>query len=202
MVLSSALNFLAHIYLSGPDVETRFGNFIGDDIKGKKFELYEGNIRKGILLHRFIDSYTDHNEHTLKVLRILRPGLGKLSGVAVDVFNDHFLALKWKVFSNEDLTHFCQTFYDQMDGYVNLMPPRVKRLFYYMKKDDWLSNYRSKSGLSVTFENMARRYKFAEQLKKGPEELVVHYKELSNYFDLFFPELQLAVSEFLADYKG
>ena len=193
------MNYLAHIFLSGPNVEIRFGNFIGDDIKGKNYLDYSPKIQKGILLHRFIDSYTDQHPETHKTLRILRPNLGKLAGVALDIFNDHFLANKWKEYSTIELDEFSEEFYAQMDDYHYLMPPRSKRLYYYMSKDNWLSNYRSKSGLSVTFENMARRYSFAEPLKKGPQELVLHYSVLSNYFDSFFPILQKAAREFIED---
>lgn len=191
------MNYLAHIFLSGSDVEIRFGNFIGDDIKGKKYLNYLPKIQKGILLHRFIDSYTDRHAETLKILRILRPNLGKLAGVALDVYNDHFLANKWDEYSTIELDEFCEEFYTQMDDFHHMMPPRTKRLFYYMSKDNWLSNYQSKSCLSVTFENMARKYSFAEQLRKGPQELVLHYTVLSNYFDSFFPILQKAAVEFM-----
>lgn len=190
---------MAHIYLSGQDPEMRFGNFIGDDVKGRSYLEYPDRIQDGILLHRFIDSYTDQSALTSKTLKILRPGLGKLAGVALDVFNDHFLAKKWTDYSEQELLDFCQHFYSQMDPFQVMMPPRMKKLFYYMRRDDWLSNYKSKSGLSVTFENMARKYKFAEQLKKGPEELVLHYQELSDYFDAFFPKLQQAVREYLKE---
>lgn len=188
---------MAHIFLSGTDVDVRFGNFIGDDVKGRNYLNYPEKQKRGILLHRFIDSYTDQHEDTRLMLKILRPNLGKLAGVALDVFNDHFLAIKWKEYSVEELEIFCREFYLQMENKESLMPPKIKMLFYYMRRDDWLSNYRSKDGLSVTFENMARKYKFAEKLRNGPKELASHYDQLSSFFDSFFPKLRASVNEYL-----
>ena len=53
------MNFLAHIYLSGDDDHITIGNFMADGIKGKKYLNYPEGIQTGILLHRWIDSYTD-----------------------------------------------------------------------------------------------------------------------------------------------
>ena len=53
------MNFLAHLYLSGEDDEVKLGNFIGDYVKGSKYLEYAEKIKKGILLHRKIDSFTD-----------------------------------------------------------------------------------------------------------------------------------------------
>ncbi|TAG37301.1 MAG: DUF479 domain-containing protein, partial [Cytophagia bacterium] len=57
------MNFLAHIFLSGSDELRVVGNFIGDFVKGQKWREYPEKVQEGILLHRFIDGYTD--KHTL-----------------------------------------------------------------------------------------------------------------------------------------
>ena len=53
------MNYLAHIYLSNEEEEITLGNFIADDIKGKKYIQFPLGIQQGILLHRAIDSFTD-----------------------------------------------------------------------------------------------------------------------------------------------
>ena len=55
------LNYLAHIYLSGANEEILVGNFIGDYVKGFELGRYSDLVRKGIILHRHIDSFTDTN---------------------------------------------------------------------------------------------------------------------------------------------
>ena len=59
------MNYLGHLVLSGNDSEILFGNFIADAIKGNSYIKWPGNIQKGILLHRFIDNFTDNNNHYL-----------------------------------------------------------------------------------------------------------------------------------------
>ena len=52
------MNYLAHAYLSGSNKDIAIGNFIADNIKGNNYKKFNINWQKGILLHRFIDSYT------------------------------------------------------------------------------------------------------------------------------------------------
>ena len=193
------LNFLAHIFLSGDDPQVRFGNFIGDDVKGKKHEDFPEKIQFGILLHRHIDSFTDGHEYTLEVLKILYPSMGKVSGIALDIFNDHFLAKHWLDYSDMDLADFTEQFYLEILQFSKYMPPSLERMYYYMKKDDWLLNYKSKSKLSDTFKNMVRRYPFAEKLSNASNALVMNYSELEAHFQRFFPKLMNYVKEFYAE---
>ncbi len=63
------MNFLAHIYLSGDNDLMKIGNFMADGIHGKNLENFPLDIQKGIILHRFIDTFTDAHpifSHSLK----------------------------------------------------------------------------------------------------------------------------------------
>ena len=53
------MNYLAHVYLSGENIDLAIGNFIADYVKGNYYKKLNINWQKGILLHTFIDSYTD-----------------------------------------------------------------------------------------------------------------------------------------------
>ena len=53
------MNFLAHIYLSGNNDLIKIGNFMADGIRGKDYLNFPEDIKKGILLHRQIDTFTD-----------------------------------------------------------------------------------------------------------------------------------------------
>ena len=65
------MNYLAHAFLSLNDDEIQLGNLIGDFVKGNKYERYPPKIKKGILLHRHIDSFTDHHQVYMIVFIIL-----------------------------------------------------------------------------------------------------------------------------------
>jgi acyl carrier protein phosphodiesterase len=55
------MNVLAHIYLSGDSEQIIIGNYIGDYVKGREYLKYPELIRKGIILHRHIDAFTDNH---------------------------------------------------------------------------------------------------------------------------------------------
>ena len=44
------MNYLAHIYLSNENEGITIGNFIADEIKGKKYTAFPKEIQKGIFL--------------------------------------------------------------------------------------------------------------------------------------------------------
>lgn len=51
------MNYLAHIFLSGPNRKVQLGNFVGDAVKGSSYKNYPPDIAKGIQLHRAIEAY-------------------------------------------------------------------------------------------------------------------------------------------------
>ena len=51
--------------LSGNDNEVLFGNFIADAVKGNSYLDLSKKVQEGVLLHRFIDDFTDTNSHYL-----------------------------------------------------------------------------------------------------------------------------------------
>ena len=55
------MNVLAHIYLSGDSEKIIIGNYIGDYVKGRDYLKYPEPVRKGIILHRHIDAFTDRH---------------------------------------------------------------------------------------------------------------------------------------------
>ena len=55
------MNFLGHIYLSGPDTELAIGNLLADQIKGNRISELPDKIKSGIVLHRLIDEFTDNH---------------------------------------------------------------------------------------------------------------------------------------------
>ena len=53
------MNFLAHIYLSGNNNLIKIGNFMADGIRGRDYLNFPEQVKKGILLHRQIDTFTE-----------------------------------------------------------------------------------------------------------------------------------------------
>jgi len=105
------MNFLAHLYLSGNNEQICIGNFIADWVKGSHLELYPDIIRKGIIVHRSIDDFTDHNPIVLRNAKLFKSGFGHYSSVVIDVVYDYFLANLWDNYSTINLPDFATSMY-------------------------------------------------------------------------------------------
>lgn len=191
------MNFLAHLYLSGPHPETICGNFIGDGVKGKIEGIYPADVQKGIALHRFIDTYTDNHPVTAEARKLIRPHFRKYSGVVLDVYFDHFLGINWHKYHPQKLEHFVEAVELILESFEPTMPPKTKRFYHYMKSYQWLLNYRELQTLTEVFQGMASRTPFVSNMENAVVVLKEHYTELEDSFSTFFPELKDASEKFL-----
>ncbi|WP_277013727.1 acyl carrier protein phosphodiesterase [Flavobacterium lindanitolerans] len=189
------MNFLAHIYLSGSNDFMKIGGFMADGVRGKDYEHFPDDIRKGILLHRAIDTFTDAHA----VFRISKHRLheryGHYSGVIIDVFYDHFLAKNWQDYSDEKLDVFVQNFYQSLEDNFDMLTPKVQNMLPHMERGNWLWNYQFVDGIGTILSQMDRRTKNTSKMGESVQELEQFYKEFEQEFTLFFKELR----EFVAD---
>lgn len=192
------MNYLAHAYLSFGLPDVVLGNLISDFVKGKQQFDYPAPIRIGITLHRAIDSFTDSHPATKRAKTCFRPDYGLYSGALTDVAYDHFLANDPLIFpSPADLTAFAGHTYDQLASRSNGFPDRFKRLFPFMRDQDWLSGYRSNQGIFASFGGLARRATYMPPPERACELFVVHYQHLKDCYTGFFPELKQFAAETL-----
>ena len=190
------MNFLAHIYLSGDNPDVIFGNFIGDFVRGSQFKGYSEIVQKGILLHRFIDEYTDHHELVKAQKMQLRPHFRKYAGVALDVYFDYFLAKYWKNYDAQSLRDYANQFYELTNQRVALLPERGARFHKFMIEYDIIYQYRTKKGMSQVFNGMARRSSFNSGMENAAKVLEIHEEEMAETFRQFFPDLITASRNF------
>ncbi len=183
------MNFLAHLYLSGSDIDIRLGNFIGDYVKGSHLERFPIEVQKGIVIHRSIDTFTDKHQSTHSCIELLRPGYGKYAGVVVDVLFDHILANEWAKYSKSDLKWFTRKFYFQMVKRYSLLPDSVKKFLPFMIKSNRLYSYRNKEGLQRALEIMSSVTSLPENSAYAIEVLNENYPLFSSHFNTLFPEM-------------
>lgn len=186
------MNFLAHAYLSDNDENVIIGNFIADRVKGKGWENYSGGIKTGILLHRFIDHFTDTHAVNRESARILQPYFGKYSAVVTDVVNDHFLSVHWDQFHSEKRNNFIHFTYEILQKNISVLPEQSQMMLPFMVKQDWLGSYITLEGISDVLRRMSKRTPFVSNMEKSIVPLQSHYPELEHNFHQFFPELNKA----------
>ena len=193
------MNYLAHIYLSGNDNGITIGNFIADGIKGKRYEKYPADIQKGIILHRFIDSYTDSHPTVRQSTAKLHENYGHYSGVIVDILYDHFLAKNWNHYSKVPLVDYVEDFYNLLKQNFETLPLRIQKMMPYMMADNWLLSYATIPGISKILVQMNIRTKGKSNMNLAVTELEHYYEEFEAEFTSFFAELIVATKNKLME---
>lgn len=193
------MNFLAHIYLSGNNELLKIGNFMADGIRGKDYMHFPEEVKKGILLHRKIDSFTDAHLIYRKSKHRLHEKYGHYSGVIMDIIYDHFLAKNWEKYSVESLANYAGEFYKLLDKNEDLLTERTKNLLPYMKQNNWLLSYQSIEGIEKILFQMNHRTKNRSNMQEAIVELKLFYTETEEEFTRFFNELQLYVAQQLLE---
>ena len=183
------MNFLAHIYLSGDNEMITIGNFMADGVKGKKYLNYPREIQIGILLHREIDTFTDHHPTVRKSTKRLHKKYSHYASVIVDILYDHFLAKNWDSYSKIPLEEYVEDFYDTLEDHYEILPERIKELMPYMVSNNWLVSYASIEGIGKILDGMNRRTKNRSKMNQAVGELQEFYQEFEDEFTLFFDEL-------------
>ena len=183
------MNFLAHAHLSGDNDDILFGNFIADAVKGKSYNGFEREVQAGILLHRKIDSYTDSHPVFKKTLERVRNDFGKYSGVAVDIYYDHFLAKDWGQYHEIELKKFTRHVYSVLRKNYAILPQRTKRLLPFLITQNWLYGYSRLNDLERVFYGMDRRTKLRSGMSRAVEILELHYNSLQKDIEDIYPEM-------------
>ena len=183
------MNYLAHIYLSGTNDLLKIGNFMADSIKGHDYEKFDSEIKKGILLHRHIDSFTDMHPVYRQSKHRLHEKYGHYSGVIMDILYDHFLAKNWSKFSDEKLEDYANDFYQLLQDNYEILTERIKGMMPYMIARNWFVSYATIAGLEMILFQMDYKTKHRANMQEAIVELQDFYTEFESEFFLFFEEL-------------
>lgn len=189
------MNFLAHIYLSGDDDDLLIGNFIADKIKGKDYEKYPPGVKKGILLHRFIDDFTDNHPVVLETKKLFWPNYHKLAPILADMAYDHFLAINWHQYHPLKLADYTERTYQILQSRANEMPDQIQFMLKYMVAHNWLYNYQFAEGMQRALGGLSQRVRQGEPLQNGWDTIVENYPTIEQHFFTFFEELKGGVTQ-------
>lgn len=184
------MNFLAHIYLSGNDEAVMVGNFMADNIHGRKPDEFPEGIKKGILLHRAIDTFTDNHPVFRQSTRRLHPVYHHYAGVIVDIYYDHFLAKNWADYHSTPLGQYAAEFYRLLEKNYDVLTERTKQMMPHMINHNWLASYASADGIARILAQMDRRTKNRSGMANSIHELKEHYPVFEDEFTRFFEDVR------------
>jgi acyl carrier protein phosphodiesterase len=183
------VNFLAHTYLSGGNEEIIVGNFMGDYVKGKNYLLFPEQVKKGILIHRDIDSFTDMHEVTRRSKQRLASRYHKYAGIIIDIFYDHFLASLWDSYSTLPLSDFVIRTYDLLKRNYKVLPDSIKRWLPTFLENNWMMAYTTVEGIELVLERMSANTSLPDHSAFAVEVLRNEYSVFMEDFLEFFPTI-------------
>jgi acyl carrier protein phosphodiesterase len=185
------MNYLAHIYLSGNNDLIKIGNFMADGIRGTDYLIFPEGIKKGILLHRQIDTFTDAHPIYRKSKHRLHEKYGHYAGVIMDILYDHFLAKNWYQYSDVKLEDYAESFYKSLSKNYELLTEKTKKALPYMMARNWLVSYATIAGIEMILFQMDHRTKNRAHMHEAIHELQAFYIDFETEFTLFFEELRI-----------
>ncbi len=193
------MNYLAHLYLSGPEPGVKVGNFIGDYVKGKRYLRYPPEIRKGILLHRQIDSFADAHPVLRKDSIFFKPRYARYAGVVMDVVYDHFLASNWNKYSDQSLSDFVSDTHRLLFRFYFSLPTEVKRFLPFLVQSRRLEYYKYPEGVEMTLRLMSSHSSLPDHSLWARTVLNDNYEELKSSFFVLFDDVKEMARKYLAE---
>ena len=185
------MNWLAHVLLSENSIDFQVGNFIADPLKAKAWENASDDLKKGMQVHKIIDSYTDkHQAFESSKKRLKQKGL--LKAIIVDFTYDYLLSKNWDSFCNRPLDEFMKDFYTKANNQKALYPNFAQVIVANMIKRDLL-NYKEQNSLEIAFKRLDMR--LSPRLARRDsaisyyEIVLLQLKYLEDDFMEFFPDL-------------
>ena len=196
------MNYLAHLYLSGDDEKIIVGNFIGDYVKGKNFNGFPSEIRKGILMHRKIDTFTDRHPRFREAKKLLQSEFRLYSAVVVDLFYDHLLAQNWYQYSPLTLRGFSKKIHDILLAHFDYLPSRVQGFLPSLIQNRRLESYATREGIQKSLEIMSRYTSLPANSVEAITILDQQFSFFQHNFALFMNDLiDYVEAEFETDIK-
>ena len=182
------MNFLGHLYFSNNQTELMYPNLYGDFVKGSDLSSYPERIQKGILLHRKIDDYIDRHSIILELARFLYPKLPKITGIAIDLYFDHLLAIHWDKYHSTPLMTFIERFNSIEEDRFLFENEHFWMVMDKMKAGEWLKHSESMYGLTKSCEGVSRLISFENELSKAPKIFIEHQDRIEKTFFDFMEE--------------
>ena len=184
------MNYLMHLLLSGEDEDIIIGNYIADHIRGSKIiNAMPNPIKKGILLHRAIDRYSDTHPKVKHSVKLLIPHLYHYAHVSVDILYDHFLVKHWEKFSKKPLQSYIINFYALLESKMKSLPIKSQKISRTLIDNDWFNMYESFDGLNKVFQGMSKRASFRSNMENTVIYLKENYQELDQDFLAFTKDI-------------
>ena len=197
------MNFLAHLHLADGDPGDMFGGVAADFVRNPDLAALPAGVRRGVMLHRLIDGFTDRHPVTLRSITRVAREVGWFGGIVIDIYYDHILARDWHRYSAEPLADFAARSYRVLDAHIEGLPKDARDFIQMFVSSDRLNRYATRDGIEDTLARVARVIAKriphrAIWLPDAMPVLIARDAEIAADFHAFYPELMA----FAAERKG
>lgn len=190
------MNYLGHIYFSFDDLDMMYANLNGEYIKGSNYSNLPPKIRKGIQLHRFIDTVIDTYPPVLALKQDLYADLPKVSGLAIDLFFDHLLAKHWKRYHTSPFFEYLDTFYQYKPVWESDFHPDFVTHVARMREVKWMNYYPRTEGLEKSCLGVSSKLSFPNKLADAPEVFYKKEQQIQTCFEQYMSDSELRIYNF------
>lgn len=168
---------------------------MADFVRGDPYKQHPKQIADGIKLHRFVDRYVDAMPEVKACRQLFSPDTRRVSGIALDIVWDHFLARHWQQYHFQSLACFVQAAEHAVSQYQSNLPEHYQQMSSRMWQQQWLLQYREKSNIEHVLRRMAIRRPKLYQLAFCSSQIDTHYRYLEQIFHLIYPQLITATQQ-------
>lgn len=165
-----------------------YANLFGDHVKGTDYSRFPEIVQTGITLHRSIDNYIDHHPVVIELMHKLYPELPKVTGIAIDLFFDHLLAIHWKDYHSEEYFSFLDRFYNYTPQNWDSYSASFQGLITAMKEKKWMNYYPQFEGLIKATQGVGSRISFPNKLVIAPTIFLKHQSEIETCFHSYMQD--------------
>ena len=196
------MNYLAHFYLYPDNEDLLLGGILGDFVKGP-IEDDGTLLRRSIMLHRKLDTFTDTSPIIKRSKSLININKRRYAGVIVDIFYDHFLAKNWEYFHTKPLDIYARNIYQILKKRKNELPNELQLIVPRMASEDWLCSYKDPDFLKGVLRKIGQKFKKSIRLDNAMIDLKTHYDAMEDHFFAFMPLAKKFCEEFSeSHFKG
>ena len=183
------MNHLAHALLARADDDVLLGSLLGDFWRGAPDPAWAGGVRRGVLLHRRIDVYTDSHPIVADARARFEPPWRRYAGILIDMYFDHALARDWQLHATESLPAFSRRIADLLARHRGWLPAALNRFARYADEHALFAAYARRAAIEHALAGIGARLRHANPLAAAGPALWDQAPALDAAFAAFFPAL-------------
>jgi len=184
------MNYLAHLLTAGNDSTLRYGVLLGDHVRGRRaLAVWPPAVRRGVRLHRAVDTFTDRHPATANARTLLPPPFRRYANIMLDIYFDHLLSRHWTRFASTELHIFAQQALALMAAHRHVSPASLRRFEDYARSTRILERYRQPHALHQALTGVGTRLRRANPLHQAMPVLQARDGALEAAFLQLFPDV-------------